>query len=71
MSAEVVVFEANNRCNQQNLLAQLKSGSRSLSAPVDNLLSNGAYMVQTRFNHAYATLVTKVKNNYQQAELKE
>ena len=31
MSAEVVVFEANDRCNQQNLLAQLKSGVRSLS----------------------------------------
>jgi hypothetical protein len=45
MPAEEVVFEANDRCNQENLLAQLKSGVRSLTAPVDSLLSNWAYMV--------------------------
>jgi hypothetical protein len=45
LSAEEVVFGANRRCNQENLLQQLKSGVRSLSAPVDNLLSNWAYMV--------------------------
>jgi hypothetical protein len=45
MPTEEVVFEANDRCNQENLLQQLKSGVRSLSAPVDNLLSNWAYMV--------------------------
>ena len=38
------VFEANGRCNQENLLAQLKGDVRSLTAPVDNLLSNWAYM---------------------------
>ena len=42
---EEIVFSANDRCNQENLLQQLKSGVRSLSAPVDNLLSNWAYMV--------------------------
>ena len=45
MPTEEVVFGANDRCNQENLLQQLKSGVRSLSAPVDNLLSNWAYMV--------------------------
>jgi hypothetical protein len=40
-----VVFEANDRCNQENLLAQLKGGVRALQAPVDNLVSNWAYMV--------------------------
>jgi hypothetical protein len=40
-----IVFEANDRCNQENLLAQLKSGVRALHAPVDNLVSNWAYMV--------------------------
>ena len=45
--AEEVIFEANARCNQENLLAQLGSGVRALSAPVDNLLSNWAYMVMT------------------------
>ena len=34
-----------DRCNQENLLQQLKSDVRSLTAPVDNLLSNWAYMV--------------------------
>jgi hypothetical protein len=44
-SAEAIVFDANDRCNQENLLSQLKSGVRSLVAPVDSLLSNWAYMV--------------------------
>jgi hypothetical protein len=44
-SAADVVFEANRRCNQENLNAQLKSGVRALQAPVDNLESNWAYML--------------------------
>ena len=43
--AEEIVFEANGRCNQENLLAQFKGDVRSLTAPVDSLLSNWAYMV--------------------------
>jgi len=39
------VFEANARCNQENLNAQLKSGAPALQAPVDSLTSNWAYMV--------------------------
>ena len=46
-SPAAIVFEANQRCNQENLNAQLKSGVRALTAPVDNLESNGAYMVMT------------------------
>jgi Transposase DDE domain group 1 len=46
-SAEEVVFSANDRCNQENLIAQLKGGVRSLQAPVDRLESNWAYMVMT------------------------
>ena len=45
--ADEVVFAANDRCNQENLLAQLKGGVRALTAPVDNLVSNWAYMVMT------------------------
>ena len=41
-----VVFSANDRCHQENLLAQLYS-ARALHAPVDNLLSNEAYMLMT------------------------
>jgi hypothetical protein len=40
-----VVCTANDRCHQENLLAQLHSGVRALQAPVDNLESNWAYMV--------------------------
>ncbi len=41
------MFQANRRCNQENLNAQLKGGVRALTAPVDNLESNWAYMVMT------------------------
>jgi hypothetical protein len=42
---EEVVYAAHDRCNQENLHAQLKGDVCSLTAPVDNLLSNWAYMV--------------------------
>jgi Transposase DDE domain group 1 len=45
--AEEIVFSANDRCDQENLLAQLHGGVRALRAPVDNLESNWAYMVMT------------------------
>ncbi len=44
-SAAELVLLANDRCNQENLHAQLKNGVRALQAPVDNLVSNWAYMV--------------------------
>jgi hypothetical protein len=44
---EQVVFEANDRCNQENLIAQLKSGVHALRAPLDDLESNWAYMLMT------------------------
>jgi hypothetical protein len=46
-AADEVVFVANDRCDQENLLAQLAGGVRALRAPVDNLESNWAYMVMT------------------------
>jgi len=45
--AEEIVFSCNHRCNQENLIEQLKNGARAFRAPVDNLISNGAYMVMT------------------------
>jgi len=45
--AEDIVFLANDRCDQENLLAQLHGGVRALTAPVDALVSNWAYMVMT------------------------
>jgi hypothetical protein len=46
-SADDIVFSANDRCNQENLIAQLKGAVRALQAPVDTLASNWAYMVMT------------------------
>lgn len=46
LSIEKIVFGSNNRCNQENLLAQLNQ-ARALHAPVDTLESNWAYMVMT------------------------
>ena len=45
--ADAIVFSANDRSDQENLLAQLSGGVRALRAPVDNLESNWAYMVMT------------------------
>ena len=45
--ADEIVFCANDRCDQENLVAQLASGCRALKAPVDSLESNWAYMVMT------------------------
>jgi hypothetical protein len=42
-----IVFSANDRCNQENVLAQLLHSVRALTAPLDNLVSNWAYMVMT------------------------
>ena len=40
-----VVLLANDRCNQENLLEQLRNGVQALRMPVDNLVSNWAYLV--------------------------
>ena len=40
-----IVLLANDRCDQENLIEQLKSGVQALKMPVDNLVSNWAYMV--------------------------
>ena len=44
-SASEVVFSANNRCNQENLIAQLKGGVHALNSPLTTLESNWASMV--------------------------
>jgi len=45
LTAEQVVFEANQRCNQEKLIAQLKSGVHSLTTPLNTLNANWALMV--------------------------
>ena len=46
-TADEIVFSANDRCDQENVLAHLHGGVRALRAPLDNLVSNWAYMVMT------------------------
>ena len=43
--ATELVLLANDRCDQENLIAQLKGGVKALAMPVDNLVGNWAYMV--------------------------
>jgi hypothetical protein len=43
--ASEIVFLANDRCDQENLIGQLKGGVKAMSMPVDSLLSNWAYLV--------------------------
>jgi hypothetical protein len=44
-AAEQIVPTANGRCNQENLIEQLKNGARAMEMPVGDLVSNWAYMV--------------------------
>ena len=45
LTPQQVVLFANQRCNQENVIAQLKNGVNALRMPTDNLVSNWAYMV--------------------------
>ena len=45
MSCEQIVREANGRCDQENLIDQLKNQVRALHAPLNTLEANWAYMV--------------------------
>jgi hypothetical protein len=45
LSQAEVVAEANGRCNQENVIEQLKNGARALHAPLNTLDANWAYMV--------------------------
>ena len=73
-SDEEVVFDANGRCNQENLHAQLKGDVRSLTAPVDSLLSNWAYMVMGSLAwslKAWAALVLPEEGRWQDQHREE
>jgi len=47
MSPAQVVLFSNERCNQENLIEQLKNGLNALRMPVGDLVSNWAYMVMS------------------------
>jgi hypothetical protein len=45
LSSREVVFQANARCHQENIIEQLKNGVKAMRLPSDSLASNWAYMV--------------------------
>lgn len=45
LTQQEVIAEANGRCNQENVIEQLKNGVRALHAPLNTLEANWAYMV--------------------------
>ena len=45
--AEQIVALSNERCDQENVIEQLKNGVNAMRMPVDALLSNWAYMVMS------------------------
>ena len=45
MTPHEIVREAHERCDQENLIQQLKNGIQALRAPVNTLLANWAFMV--------------------------
>jgi len=45
LSVEQIVSVANGRCDQENVIEQLKNGVNAMRMPVDDLVSNWAYMV--------------------------
>jgi hypothetical protein len=64
-----VAAEANNRCNQENLIAQLKGGVRALHAPLNTLDANWAYMVITALAwsiKAWAALLLPVAGRWRE-----
>lgn len=66
--AEAIVRQANGRCQQENLIEQHKNGVPALTAPLDNLTSNWAYMViaSLAWNlKVWAALLTPVSPRWQ------
>jgi len=45
LGVEEIVSLANGRCDQENVIEQLKNGVNAMRMPVDDLVSNWAYMV--------------------------
>ena len=45
LSTQQVVLESNGRCNQENVIEQLKNGVQALRMPADTLVANWTYMV--------------------------
>ena len=71
---EEIVFDANDRCDQENLIEQHKNGVHALKAPVDNLTSNWAYMVMASLAwslKAWSALLVPVHGRWKEKHERE
>ena len=67
LSADEVVGQARERCDQENLIAQLKGQVRALHAPVNTLVANWAYIVLAALAwslKAWCALLLPVSNRW-------
>ena len=74
MSAEEVVFSANKRCDQENLIGELKNGLKALGMPSDGLLSNWAYTVMASLAwsmKAWFALILPVRGRWKEKHREE
>lgn len=72
MTSPEVVVEANQRCNQENLIEQLKRGVRALHAPVNTLVANWAYMVAASLAwslKAWAALLIPISTRWREQHM--
>ena len=70
MTPAEVVFFCNDRCNQENLIEQLKNGLNAMRMPVGDLVSNWAYMVMSALAWTLkAWFALLVRNSQRRQEL--
>ena len=70
LSAAEVVRLANARCDQENVIEQLKNGVNALRVPVYDLVSNWAYMEFKRFIREMILLPCQVIRRARQTTLR-
>ena len=73
-ATDSIVFGSNKRCDQENLIDQLKNGVHALRAPVNTLESNWAYMVMAGLAwnlKVWFGLLTPVEGRWRNRDEKE
>ena len=66
-----VIFQANARCDQENVIEQLKNGVRAMRMPSDSLLSNWAWLVIAALSwNMKSWLATLLPNKKEGSELR-
>ena len=74
LPAHLVVQQARQRCNQENLIQQLKGGVRALHAPLNTLVANWAYMVMVSLAwsiKAWVALLLPISPRWREQHLRE